>query len=274
MLHRQWVKAMGESKDGADGAPGAVVHRFESAAGGACRGFFFSRRHGHGHGQYASLNLSLGVGDGPETVLANRRSVKQWTGTERILCARQVHGDRIHTQSGELTRDLEVDGCDALITDRPGIGLLIQHADCQAVLLHDPQRRAIAAVHCGWRGSVVNILAQTVDAMVEAFSCRPADLQAAISPSLGACCAEFVNHRRELPADFRAFMVGANHFDFWRISRWQLTEAGLAPERVHLPEVCTSCSRDYFSYRRARREGDGTTGRNGSLIVLESEEHQ
>ncbi len=243
---------------------------YSFGAEGVCpsRGMVFNRLHGHGESPFASLNISLSVGDRLETVMANRRLVKERTGVARLLSARQVHGDRVYVLRKELESDLEVDGFDSLITDRVGVGLVIQHADCQAVLLHDAGGGAIGAVHCGWRGSVANLLAKSVDAMGREFGTRPERLQAVISPSLGPCCAEFVNHERELPPEFREFMVGESHFDFWRISRRQLTEAGVRPENIRLPTICTSCSPDYFSYRRACRDGDGTTGRNCSLIAL------
>jgi len=164
--------------------------------------------------------------------------------------------------------DLEVDGVDALVTDLPEVGIMVQHADCQAVLLFDPLRRVIGAVHSGWRGSVQNILGKTVGLIVSRYHSRAEDLLAVISPSLGPCCSEFVNHRHELPPHFQRYRAGENHFDFWRISQEQLIAAGLRPASISVAGVCTSCSRDYFSYRRACREGDGVTGRNCSVVVL------
>lgn len=229
----------------------------------------FNRKNGVSSPPYASLNLSYGVGDDPEHVAANRRNIKQQLGVNVLASAGQVHGDRI-CRIDSLAGDTEVQGYDALITDRPGIGLLVQQADCQAILLHDPRRKAIAAVHCGWRGSVLNIIGATLERMQEEYRTQPPDVLAVISPSLGPCCAEFINFREELPEELHSFRIGSNHFDFWRISRAQLTAAGVPAENIDTVRICTSCHSAYFSHRRSRRQGKPETGRQGSVILLSS----
>jgi YfiH family protein len=201
-------------------------------------------------------------------VQSNREKIKQSLGIKLLVSARQVHGEQISRILEIPERDEEIDGVDALMTDRRGVGLMIQHADCQAILLHDPRRSAIAAVHCGWRGSAIGIIEKTVQAMSSCYQSRPEDMVACISPSLGPCCAEFINHHQELPASFQAFQTRSNHFDFWQISRSQLMAAGLDPEQISMAGICTSCSPDYFSYRRAVRLGNGITGRNCTIIAL------
>ncbi len=231
----------------------------------------FTRHGGVSPAPFASLNLGYSVGDRPENVEENRRRLVRALGLERLCSAIQVHSDRVRiVPSGWQRTGME--GVDALITDRPGVGLLIQQADCQAVLLHDPVHKVIAAVHNGWRGSVAGIVAKTIRVMTERYATAPADLLATVSPSLGPCCSQFVNHRRELPPEFRRFRTGADHFDFWRITCWQLRRCGVRAERIEVAGFCTRCSRDFFSYRRARAGGgSGVTGRNGSVIMLPSE---
>lgn len=241
-----------------------------SLAGGNCRYGFFNRHEGVSEPPFASLNIGLAVGDDDSRVEENRRLVRQRMGAVCLLSGRQVHGDRVYLLERSLTQDEEVAGYDALISRQRGVGLVIQHADCQAVLLYDPVGQAIGAVHSGWRGSVANIIGKTVAAMTEAFTTNPAHLQALISPSLGPCCAEFVNYALELPVEFQRYMDERAHFNFWEISRRQLQDAGLPAEAITLPEVCTCCSSDYFSYRRACRQTDGITGRNCSVIVLDN----
>jgi copper oxidase (laccase) domain-containing protein len=88
---------------------------------------------------------------------------------------------------------------------------------------------------------------------------------AAIGPSLGPCCAEFINYKDEIPRQFWPFRVDAHHFDFWRISRHQLTTAGLAQSNIHSSGICTRCNPHlFFSYRAARQ-----TGRFAALIGLD-----
>jgi polyphenol oxidase len=237
---------------------------------GGCRYAFFTRHGGVSQGAWASLNVGRRVGDTDLAVAENRRRVRQRLGLAELLSARQVHGCGISRWDGPESPVEEVADCDALLSNRPGLGLMVQQADCQAVLLFDPRNRAIAAVHCGWRGSVQGIIGQTVAAMAGAYGSDPAELLAAISPSLGPCCAEFVNHRQELPAEFLPFRLAADHFDFWQISAGQLQAAGVQAGRIRLAGVCTSCNDDYFSYRRSCRDGDGRTGRHCSVIVLDS----
>jgi YfiH family protein len=227
----------------------------------------FCRTGGVGSPPFATLNLSFGVGDEPENVQANRRLVKKTLGLSCLVSATQVHGEQI-ARVDDISIDTELDGFDGLITRRTGIGLLIQQADCQAVLLHDPVHKAIGAVHSGWRGSVCNIIGKTVAKMTEEYSSKPSDIRAVISPSLGPCCAEFVNYEKELPAHFRQWRIADNHFDFWKISRFQLQEAGLDPRHIDSAAICTMCDRDFFSYRRAVKKGSPVTGRNGSVIAL------
>ena len=230
--------------------------------------FSTDRHSGVSSAPYGSLNLSYDVGDDAGNVGANRNILKHKHSLGHLLSARQVHGDAIFIATDPLQGDLEVDSYDALVTDQPNMALLIQQADCQAITLFDPMTPAIAAIHCGWQGSVLNIAGKTVRAMTAAYKSSAVDLQARVSPSLGPCCAEFVHHAIELPDSFLPFQVEKNHFDFWQISKMQLLEAGLQEKNIHIAGICTSCSSDYFSYRRACRNGDCVTGRCATVISL------
>lgn len=216
---------------------------------------------------FATLNLSFGVGDDSNNVRVNRRRLKQWLGIDYFVSAVQVHGDQV-VIAEDIRQDTEFEEADSLITREPGVGLLIQQADCQAILLHDPVQGVIGAVHNGWRGSTLNIIAETVATMHEYYRVNPDTLKAVISPSLGPCCAEFINYQQELPKPFHSRQVSPFHFDFWAISRNQLTEAGLKDRNIETTGICTVCNKDFFSYRRAVRQGSGVTGRNGSVIAL------
>jgi len=216
---------------------------------------------------FATLNLSLGVGDDSDNVQVNRQRLKQCLGIDYLVSAVQVHGDQVVIVE-DIKQDTEFAEADGLITSEPGVGLLIQQADCQAVLLHDPGQGVIGAVHNGWRGSTLNIIAKTVATMHAYYGVNPYTLKAVISPSLGPCCAEFINYQQELPKPFHARQVTPCHFDFWAISRDQLREAGLKDTNIETAGICTVCSKDFFSYRRAVRQGSGVTGRNGSVIAL------
>lgn len=223
---------------------------------------FFNRHGGVSQGDFSSLNVSYGVGDEDPAVLENRGRLKKSLGIQTLVSARQVHGSRVLVVDSEPRADIEADGYDALVTDQQ-VALMIQQADCQAVIFHDPVHRVIGAAHAGWRGSVENIIGRTVGAMADKFGSSPADLQAAVSPSLGPCCAEFVNYRQELPDWMHGFQAAPNHFDFWEISRRQLNDAGLSAGNVFTAGICTRCNADYFSFRRSR-----VTGRSATIIGL------
>ena len=223
----------------------------------------FNRLGGVSHAPWDSRNVSFGLGDRPEHVRANRERIKKSLGCAHLVSAGQVHGSDVYIVKETPEEDFEVNGFDALITNIGGIGLMIQQADCQGVMLFDPRKRAVGIAHAGWRGSVADIVSRTVSAMNFAYATDPVDLIAAISPSLGPCCAEFVNYINELPLSFHGYQVRPNYFDFWAISHDQLCSAGVKSENIHATHICTRCTQDYFSYRR-----DKETGRFASVIGL------
>jgi hypothetical protein len=225
-----------------------------------------SRLGGNSLPPFNGWNTSLGVGDAPATVQANRERLRRMAGGIHVY-TRQNHGTSIQVVSRNILPDGEAivtlpQAADALITAEPGVRLLIQTADCQAVLLADPQKRVAANVHSGWRGSVADILGRTVARMKTEYGCRPADMLAAIGPSLGPCCAEFVHYETEIPRPLWPYRVGEHHFDFWEISRHQLFQAGLSAGNVFVSGICTRCNPHlFYSYRAARK-----TGRFAALI--------
>jgi YfiH family protein len=228
---------------------------------------FFTRQGGVSAPPYDSLNLSFGVGDLPERVAANRRLLEQALELSYLASAAQVHGRRASVITGPPPAPAaELPEVDILITSRPDTGLLIKQADCQAVMFYDPRRRVAANVHCGWRGQVGNVLGEAVSLLQDLMGSKPADLYAAIGPSLGPCCAEFRHYEREFPPHLWAYQVKPTYFDLWRLSLDQLTAAGLKAERIDIARVCTRCApENFFSYRR-----DKTTGRHGAVIALRS----
>ena len=240
-----------------------MQHPFFSHMQTAVSAVTFSRHGGASEPPYHSRNVGLHVGDDEARVLRNRGLIREELGLERLVSARQVHGESVLVVEAMPEADVEHAGHDALMTNIPGIGLMIQQADCQAVMLYDPEHGAVANIHSGWRGSVANIIAKTVAAMTAAYGTRPASLFAAISPSLGPCCGEFVNYRQELPEPFHGYQTHPNHFDFWAISRDQLRDSGVRGEQIEIAGSCTACGGDYFSYRR-----DGVTGRFASVIGI------
>ncbi len=177
----------------------------------------FTRRGGVSKAPYDSLNVSRGNGDSPEAVRENLNRIKNALGFERLVSSRQFHGDSMNFIDEESVQNLPAEPplliappADALATNLPGLGLLIKIADCQSIFLVDPQSRIIANIHSGWRGSVQNIAGKTVRRLEERFGLNPAATFAAVSPSLGPCCAQFVNYRSEIPENSGAFRSAPN----------------------------------------------------------------
>ncbi|HEY4486058.1 MAG TPA: peptidoglycan editing factor PgeF, partial [Nitrospiria bacterium] len=186
---------------------------------------------------------------------------------ERIAALRQVHGGAVReiVSESDALRTREWDG-DALITDRPGLALSVRTADCVPVLIWDIRRRAIGAVHAGWRGSMEAIAQKTVQALKTRYGCRPEDLSAAIGPAAGVCCYE---------VDGPVLRPLRERFGFWReivrekgadrgmldLIEWnirQLAESGLSSGKIRAADLCTICHPEHFpSYRRDGSAGGG-----------------
>uniref|UniRef100_A0A7V6A355 Laccase domain-containing protein n=1 Tax=Desulfobacca acetoxidans TaxID=60893 RepID=A0A7V6A355_9BACT len=245
---------------------GVRLYRFSGLAAipGLIHGVF-TRQGGVSRRPYHSLNVSLDVGDLPRNVEENLHRVQRTLGLTRLVSASQVHGLKGAVITGGQTVSAgEIPGVDILITATPGVGLLIKQADCQAVMFYDPEHRVVAHAHCGWRGQVGGILAETVALLTLNFGSRAEALRAAIGPGLGPCCAEFRNYRQEFPEKVWQYQVRPCYFDLWRLSFDQLRVAGIRSENIEVAKLCTRCrEEEFFSYRR-----DRVTGRQAAVIAL------
>jgi YfiH family protein len=192
---------------------------------------------------------------------------------------------------------------DALITQEPGVLLSVRSADCMPVLLADPRRRAVAAIHAGWRGALAGVVEKTVGEMARVFGSRPADLLAAVGPSIRACCyqvgdevvdafcgpypngedffrpAPSENAEEEISSSYPLLFVPkhppghgpestpSRHLDLAAVARHQLRRAGLANSRVQVVDLCTACRPElFFSHRR----DGGKTGRMMAVMGIKN----
>jgi len=227
------------------------------------------------NGQTGGISLNLGLHgiDPEERVWENRRRVMAVAGASLGVFAHQVHGvqagvwdasaaGRRNSASGFV----RLSG-DALITDQPGAALFIQTADCQSVMLVDPVRRVAANIHSGWRGSIGNVIGNTIEQMAARFGCRPGDLFGAVGPSLGPCCAEFVHYRHEIPRQYWGYRRPGDLFDFWRLSVDQMAAEGVPRQHVAVSGICTRCNQHlFYSYRGEGRQA----GRFAAVIGLKN----
>ena len=240
---------------------------------------FTTRYGGVSTGSQQSLNLAIGRGDSPENVESNLRILAKELGCdpEKYVLTRQIHSDivRVVTDAdcnGFFHRDYPE--CDALVTNTPGVTLLVFTADCTPLLFHDPVTGAIGAAHAGWRGTVSAIGVKTVAAMVEAFGCRPEDIRAAIGPNIGFCHFET---DADVPdallaafgEDVRPFIrqVGQKYFaDLKKINALILRRAGV--RQIEISDDCTMCQPHRFWSHRIT---GGNRGSQGALILCKEE---
>lgn len=223
----------------------------------------FLRHGGTSQKHFYSLNLSDGVGDHPNNVKVNRETVRKALDLPRILYAHQTHGASVY-QIRVGKNDEKIPAGDALFTTEKNLGLAITHADCQAAIFYDPVHEAVGVVHCGWKGTAQNIYARMVESMAREIGTQPQNLIVCISPSLGPDHAEQKNYKKELPADLWDFQVKPTYFDYWAISRKQLTGAGVLEKNIEISGVCTYCDeKNCYSYRREK-----DTGRHATIVAL------
>jgi polyphenol oxidase len=156
----------------------------------------------------------------------------------------QVHSDSVLSIQEPPAERPRADG---FMTNQKGLSIGVKIADCVGVLMFDPVQNAIAAVHSGWRGAVQDIVFKAIRKMTEEFDTDPADLLAAITPSIGPCCLEFTDPKKELPKSMHPF-VTKRYMDLWAYTAHRLAEGGV--QNIELKALCTKCNRDnYFSHR-------------------------
>lgn len=241
-----------------------------SGLSGECNiSHFITTRHGGvSLGNYASMNPGEYSGDDPASVRMNRQLLSDAIGIspERIFAPFQIHEAEIaciDTRFLSLTlarQKEELNGKDALVTAVPGICIAVSTADCVPVLVYAPDKKVVAAIHAGWRGTVKQIVAKTVEYMIARYGCDPSLMLAGIAPSI---CKESFEVGDEVAEAFRATGVDMNrimernartgkaHIDLWEANRMQLLQSGLQPERIEVSGICTyQHPDDFFSARR------------------------
>lgn len=242
-----------------------------SAAGGV-RHAFTTRCGGVSPAPFDSLNFFERNGDTPENVFANYRLLGEAAGLDlsRAVGNRQVHGDAVklirEADAGRLAYGARPYDADALLTDVPNLPLVAFSADCCTVLLCDPVRRCVGAVHAGWKGTALGVARRAVEGMTDAYGSDPADIRAALGPSIGACCFETDGDVPEAILDgfgggaerFMERRGGKFHVDLKGLNRAWLLRAGLCENHIETHPDCTACRLDrYWSHRKlgARRGG-------------------
>ncbi len=247
-------------------------YQFSSlSAGNRVTHYVFARKGGFSRPPFASLNVGHTVGDDGNAVKANHGLVycAANTSEEDVVTAHQVHGRGVGIVG--MNHQRLYHETDALITNVPGLILMLRFADCTPVMLYDPVQEAVALIHSGRLGTLADIAGHTVHRMCKEYGSQPSQLMAGIGPSIGPCCYQV---GPEVVADVRARLPEAGrllvqqsdnsfHFDLWETIRRQLEAKGV--QQIELAGLCTACHTDEFFSHRAER---GHTGRFAALIGL------
>ena len=235
----------------------------------------FTRNGGESRGYLSSLNVGLTVGDDPEIVARNRELAFKTLNRNinSLSDSWLVHRDDVVIYDTPRPLEQKIPPkADIILTDNPAVSLFMRYADCVPILLYDPEHHAIGLAHAGWKGAVMKVAKTAVEAMSAHYGTRPANLLAAIGPSIGPqryqVGPEVVEQVKEaFNADAPSLLPefgDSIHFDLWAANRLTLMQAGVL--QVEEAEICTaSNTQDWFSHRAEQ----GKTGRFGVLLAFE-----
>jgi polyphenol oxidase len=255
-------------------AAGIRWYQFEGLGDGLTQAVF-TRQGGLSPHPWAALNLGGTVGDDPVRVRENRNRalLALNRSPESVYDVWQVHGVNVVIADAPRLPETAHLEADAILTDKPGLTLLMRFADCVPIFLHDPVRKVIGIVHAGWLGTVRAAARFAVQAMQARFGTTPGDIMAGIGPSIGPDHYEIgpdvaAQVRQAFGQGAHRLLVdhaGATHFDLWTANRLVLETAGV--RQIELAGLCTAChTGDWYSHRAER----GRTGRFGAIIALDS----
>ena len=233
---------------------------------------FFTREGGVSGGIYASLNGGMGSADAADAVAENRARIAARLGVETLVSLHQVHSDRVEHVTGP--REGPPPRADAMVTDRPGIGLAVLTADCAPVLLADSEAGVIGAAHAGWKGALGGVLEAVVDAMV-ARGARREVIVAAVGPAISQRAyevgPEFVEAFLDEDRAYGRFFAGGRDdramFDLPGFCLHRLRKAGVA-EAAWTGHCTYGDEARFYSYRRACHRGERDYGRLVAAIAL------
>ncbi len=230
--------------------------------------FFTDRKGGISKAPFDSLNVGENVGDNIKNIIQNRQIIADANG---FLLDNLVYMKQIHSNNVKIVRNsfiLKKENVDALITDKRKIPLMVMVADCAPILIYDKIKKVIAVVHSGRVGTFKGIVRATIDKMKNRFGTSPKDIMVHVGASIGKCCYEvdknIANCTKKNFAEVYIIQIKNKYFlDIKTMIKDQLLSLKVLKENIKISKICTSCNKDYFSYRR-----EGTTGRFCGIIML------
>lgn len=215
-----------------------------------------------------SMNLSFSRGDKEENVKENFRRITDSLEIpiEDLVFSAQTHTTNVVRVTSEdrgrgILRPVGYMDVDGLITNESSVCLTTFYADCVPLYLVDPVRKAIGLSHSGWRGTVGRMGKVTAEAMEKEYGTNPADLIAAIGPSICADCYEvsedvaeqFLTEFGPGAVDRIVYSKGNGKYrlDLWEANRQVFADAGVKEENILMPGLCTCCNPQVLYSHRA-----------------------
>ena len=234
---------------------------------------FFTRKGGVSPEPWAALNMGSTVGDDLEHVRENRQRGLIALGRDpaSVYDVWQVHGIEVAFADAPHMPETPHLQADVILTNKPGITLMMRYADCVPVMIHDPFRKVIGIAHAGWMGTVLGTVRHAVAAMQTHYGSNPADLLSAIGPSIGPdhyeigpnVVSQVQKTFGSASSDLISWRDNHTFFDLWAANRLLLEESGV--RYIEMAGLCTACHVcDWYSHR----EEKGRTGRFGAVIAL------
>lgn len=238
---------------------------------------FSTRLGGVSEGIYSSMNLSFTRGDKEEAVRENYNRISAALGfsPEDIVTSDQTHTANVRVITAEdrgngITKPRPYTDVDGMITNVPGLVLATFYADCVPLYFADPVHKAVGLSHSGWRGTAAGIGAVTVKELQKHYGTRPEDIYAAIGPSICQDCYEVSEDvilefqktfSSELWKDiFYRKENGKYQLNLWEANRQILLGAGILPEHISMPNLCTCCNPEFLYSHRASQGKRGNLG--------------
>jgi YfiH family protein len=217
------------------------------------------------HGFSTTLLGSVGLTHAPDrtAVIRSRAEFARILDLEdetSLAVAGAVHGtDVARVESAPAL----IDDVDALITDRPGIGLFTTHADCFPIVLWDPIHRAAGLAHAGWRGTRAGVAAAALKAMQREFGTQPADVSAGIGPGICGRCYEV---GPEVAQQFDEAFVTPGEGDRFLLDLAAANRAQLEDAGVRAVHDIAMCTKESYLFPSHRRHADGS--RFGAIVAV------
>lgn len=247
---------------------GILYYQFETLKTPGLFHGIFSRKGGVSPSPWKSLNLGGTVGDDPANVRENMSrllNVSEFT-YDQLVQVRQIHSSRVIRADAAM--DASEEG-DAITTDSPGLVLLMRFADCVPILFLDPENRAIAIAHAGWKGTLKGVVSEVVRSMKTNFGTSPSQIRVGIGPSIGPERYQVGRDvidatKRTFPEEYQQVLredPDGVKLDLWKANEIHLRKMGV--EQIEIAGICTGADPAHWYSHRAEK---GKTGRFAAVI--------